>query len=81
MFNIRDYGAVGDGIQLDSPAIQRAVDACAAAGGGTVFIPAGKYLCGTATDVRMKMEIGSGGVVPRLSPLKSVGKLSLETCL
>lgn len=42
MFNIRDYGAVGDGMQLDSPAIQAAVDACAAAGGGTVFVPAGK---------------------------------------
>ncbi|MBQ4259198.1 MAG: hypothetical protein IJB84_02910 [Lachnospiraceae bacterium] len=54
MFNIRDYGAVGDGIQLDSPAIQAAVDACAAAGGGTVFVPAGKYLCGT---VHLKSHI------------------------
>ena len=47
MYDIRDYGAVGDGVKLDSCAIQKAIDACAENGGGTVFIPAGKYLCGT----------------------------------
>ncbi len=47
MYNIRDYGAAGDGTTLDSPAIQKAIDACAKNGGGTVFIPTGKYLCGT----------------------------------
>ncbi len=47
MYNIRDYGAVGDGQKPDSPAIQRAIDDCAENGGGTVFVPAGKYLCGT----------------------------------
>lgn len=47
MYNIRDYGAAGDGVSLDSAAIQKAVDACAENGGGTVFIPAGRYLCGT----------------------------------
>ena len=54
MFNIRDFGAVGDGVVLDSPAIQRAVDACAENGGGTVFVPAGKYVCGT---IHMKSHI------------------------
>ncbi|HVU25532.1 MAG TPA: glycoside hydrolase family 28 protein [Opitutus sp.] len=43
-FNVRDYGAVGDGQALDSPAINRAIDAAAAAGGGTVSFPAGDYL-------------------------------------
>lgn len=47
MYNIRDYGAAGDGTTLDSPAIQKAIDACAKNGGGTVFIPTGKFLCGT----------------------------------
>jgi parallel beta-helix repeat protein len=42
-FNVRNYGAKGDGTVNDRPAIQRAVDACAAAGGGTVYLPAGTY--------------------------------------
>src|SRR5262250_449643 len=44
-FNIRDYGATGDGKTLDSPAINRAITAAATAGGGTVRLPAGTYLC------------------------------------
>ena len=46
-FNVRDFGAAGDGKNLDSPAINRAIAACAAVGGGTVIIPAGTYLCGS----------------------------------
>ena len=45
-FNVTDYGAVGNGTTLCTEAIQKAVDACAASGGGTVYIPAGKYLSG-----------------------------------
>ena len=47
MFNVKDYGALGNGQALDSVAIQKAIDACSQAGGGTVYIPEGKYLCGT----------------------------------
>ena len=47
MFNVKDYGAKGDGIVMDSCAIQKAIDACFEAGGGTVYIPEGKYLCAT----------------------------------
>ncbi len=45
-FNVVDYGAVGGGKSLCTKAIQKAVDACAAAGGGTVHFPAGKFLSG-----------------------------------
>jgi polygalacturonase len=44
--NVRDFGAVGDGQALDTQAIQSAIDACAARGGGTVFVPAGAYATG-----------------------------------
>jgi len=46
-FNVRAHGAVGDGQTLDAPAIQSAIDACAAQGGGTVYLPAGQYLTGS----------------------------------
>lgn len=42
-FNVRDFGAKGDGVQDDTAAIQAAIDACNTAGGGIVFLPAGTY--------------------------------------
>lgn len=47
VYDIRDYGAKGDGKTLDTAAIQAAIDACNAAHGGTVFIPAGVFMSGT----------------------------------
>ncbi|TDX01103.1 rhamnogalacturonidase [Dinghuibacter silviterrae] len=44
VYNIRDFGAKGDGVTLETKAIDKAIDAAAAAGGGTVFFPAGHYL-------------------------------------
>ncbi|MCI0337147.1 MAG: glycoside hydrolase family 28 protein [Acidobacteria bacterium] len=46
-FNVRDFGAAGDGNRLETQAIQSAVEACARAGGGVVYLPAGTYLSGT----------------------------------
>jgi polygalacturonase len=45
VFNVRQYGATGDGKTLDTDAVNRAIAAAAAAGGGTVLFPAGVYLC------------------------------------
>ncbi len=47
VFDIREYGAKGDGETLDTPAIHKAIEACAAAGGGQVLLPPGRYLSGT----------------------------------
>jgi polygalacturonase len=47
VFSMRDFGAVGDGIANDSAAIQRAIDACAASGGGRVVLHHGTFLSGT----------------------------------
>jgi len=46
-FNVRDFGATGDGVTKDTAAVQRAIDACTAAGGGRVVLPAGTYLTGS----------------------------------
>ena len=39
MFNVRDFGAVGDGQALDRQAIQETLDACGRVGGGEVYFP------------------------------------------
>ena len=54
MFNVRSFGASGDGKTLDSPAINRAIEAAAAAGGGTVYFPAGIY---ASYSIRLKSHI------------------------
>ncbi len=54
VFNVRDHGAKGDGVALDSPAINAAIAAAAQAGGGTVVLPAGTYL---SFSVRLQSNI------------------------
>jgi hypothetical protein len=46
VFDIRDYGAVGDGTTMNTAAIAKAISNCADSGGGTVFIPPGLWLTG-----------------------------------
>ncbi len=54
IFDVRAFGALGDGKAVDSPAVNRAIDAAAAAGGGTVRFPAGTYLC---FSIRLRSNI------------------------
>jgi len=45
VFDVRTFGATGDGKTVDTAAINRTIEAAAGAGGGTVLFPAGTYLC------------------------------------
>ena len=54
IFDVRAFGAVGDGKALDTAAINRAIEAAAAAGGGTVIIPAGSYL---SFSIHLKSQV------------------------
>jgi polygalacturonase len=54
IFDIRNYGAVGDGKAVDTPAINKAIEAAAAAGGGTVLFPPGTWLC---FSIRLKSHV------------------------
>ncbi len=64
----REFGAVGDGNTLCTKALQKAVDACVAGGGGRVIIPSGRYRTGTIVlkdGVELRLEkdavlLGSG---------------------
>jgi polygalacturonase len=63
-YNVRDFGVVGDGRAKDTAAIQSAIEACAKAGGGTIYLPAGRYLTGTIQlRSHVTFEIGPGAVI------------------
>lgn len=47
VLNVLDFGAKGDGVTKDTAAIQKALDACASNGGGTVLLPEGVFLTGS----------------------------------
>jgi len=53
-YNVKNYGATGDGKTLDTQAINKAIDTAAAAGGGTVYLPAGNYL---SVSIHLKSNI------------------------
>lgn len=60
--NILDFGAVSDGVTLNTKAIQRALDECSVSGGGRVTVPAGIYKTGTIwlkSNVELHLEMGA----------------------
>ena len=60
--DVRRHGARGNGRAIDSPAINRAIDAAAKRGGGIVFVPPGRYLCFSIRlrdDVTLMLSAGS----------------------
>lgn len=69
VFNIRDFGAVDNGLTDNTLAIQHAIDAADQAGGGRVVVPAGTYLCGPITFCsRLDLQIDSAAML-RFLPL------------
>ncbi len=64
VFNARNYGAVGDGKTVDTPAINRAIEALAAVGGGTLVFPTGTYMCFTIRlRSKINLYLGAGCVI------------------
>lgn len=63
-FNVKDYGAMGNGIDLDTKAIDNAIAACVKAGGGTVYFPAGTFLTGSfRLFSNVNLYLGPGSVI------------------
>src|ERR1044071_4666841 len=75
VYNVRAFGAKGDGKALDSPAINKAIDAAHAAGGGTVRFPAGTY---RSFSIRLKsnvsLRLDPGSVLLAADPREGGGK-------
>lgn len=57
VFNIIDFGAVGDGLTDDAAAIQRAVDSCSSAGGGQVYFPRGRTFVAGPVELKSNIEL------------------------
>jgi len=63
-FSVADDGAVGDGKTLDTAALQKAIDAVARAGGGTLLLPPGKYLTGPLVlTSNLNLQLAKGAVL------------------
>ncbi len=66
-FNVTTYGAVGDGKTDNTTAIQAALTAAGAAGGGTVTIPSGTFLSGPVViSSGTRLDLASGAVLKML---------------
>jgi len=76
MYNICDFGAVGDGKSLNTAAIQAALDKCGAAGGGRVVVPPGCFVSGTLwLRDRTELHLESGAVLLASPNLKDYNRL------
>lgn len=77
-FNVRDYGAKGDGTTDDTATLQAAENAAFAAGGGTVYWPAGSYLCGGLVRHSIVEWLGDGDGVSII--LANANSINMVTC-
>jgi len=62
MFSLKDYGPTGGGITPVTETFHRAINACARAGGGTLVVPAGRYLIGPldlCSNLNLRLEAGA----------------------
>jgi polygalacturonase len=62
VFNIKSYGAVGDGVAMETEAVQKTIDACHADGGGIVRVPAGDFQIGTIwlkSNITLSLDYGA----------------------
>jgi polygalacturonase len=63
-WNVRDFGAAGNGSTKDTAAIQKTIDDCARAGGGRVILPGGRYLSGTIhLKSHIELYLSAGAVL------------------
>ena len=74
VYDVRDYGAVGDGVHIDSPAINAAIEAASQKGGGVILFPEGVY---ASYSIRLKdnitLRLEKGSVIKAAKPTAEQG--------
>src|SRR5450631_3918885 len=60
--NIKNYGAVGDGVTDDATSIQNAINHANSLGGGTIFFPSGTYIIGTTILMYSSIKLIGDGI-------------------
>ena len=74
VYNVRDFGAAGDGVKIDSPAINAAIEQAASKGGGVILFPAGVY---SSYSIRLKdnitLRMEEGAVIKAAKPTRDQG--------
>ncbi|UIJ43979.1 glycoside hydrolase family 28 protein [Sphingomonas cannabina] len=74
-YDVRDFGARGDGVTLDTDAVNRAIAAASRGGGGTVVFPAGRYLCfSIRLQSRVTLQLDAGAVIEGADPAVHPGR-------
>ncbi|AOF94932.1 rhamnogalacturonidase [Sphingobium sp. RAC03] len=77
-FDVRDHGARGDGIAIDSDAINAAIEAASCNGGGTVLLTRGRYLCfSIRLRSRVTLLLAEGAVIEAADPARHGGRYDL----
>jgi polygalacturonase len=78
MIDVRDHGARGDGRAIDSAAVNAAIVVAARQGGGTVLIPAGRYLCFSIRLLsHVTIRLAEGAVIEAADPAQHAGRYEL----
>ena len=72
-FSVKDYGAVGDGIHIDSPSINETILKASQSGGGIVVLPQGTYLCYSIhLQSNITLQLQKGAVI-KAAPIDGHG--------
>ena len=78
-YPVTGFGAVGDGVTLNTEAIQQAIDRCAAEGGGRVVIPPGTYLSGTLVmKSRVELHVDRGATLLGSTDISDYPEMEVE---
>lgn len=74
VYNVKDFGAKGDGVSVDSRAVNEAIEEAARQGGGTVFFPAGTYACySIRLQSHITLQLDNGATLKAAIPTEEEG--------